>query len=177
LIDGTGKPPIHDAAVLIEDNQIRSAGSAADIKLPASKVVEHDAGGIYILPRFFDTHVHLLFEGFNMVRDMQESFSTRFYKSIDFMRRTVKADVTSVRDAGGADMGVKQTVERGKLWVTECRSLSLRLPSPVVMEMAGCSQEMSGGCSQLIAAIPTGWWMENNRYARKCGKFCEPERR
>lgn len=115
LIDGTGKPPIHDAAVLVEDNQIRSAGSTADIKLPASEVVEIDAGGGYILPGFFDTHVHLLFEGFNMVRDMQEPFSTRFYKSIDFMRRTVEAGVTSVRDAGGADKGVKQSVERGEI--------------------------------------------------------------
>jgi imidazolonepropionase-like amidohydrolase len=55
----------------------------------------------------------LLFEGFNMVRDMQAPFSLRFYKSVDNMRRTIEAGVTSVRDAGGADAGVKQSVEDG----------------------------------------------------------------
>jgi imidazolonepropionase-like amidohydrolase len=37
----------------------------------------------------------------------------RFYKSIDNMRRTIEAGVTSVRDAGGADAGIKQAVEDG----------------------------------------------------------------
>lgn len=111
LIDGTGKAPIPEAAILIEDNQIRAVDSASRIKLPAAEIVEIDAQGGYILPGFFDTHVHLMFEGFNMTRDMLTPFSFRFYKSVDNMRRTIKAGVTSVRDAGGADAGVKQAVE------------------------------------------------------------------
>jgi imidazolonepropionase-like amidohydrolase len=113
LIDGTGNPPIQDAAVLIEDNQVRGIGPANRIKLPAAEIVEIDAGGGHILPGFFDTHVHLLLEGVNMVRDMQAPFSTRFYNSVNFMQRTIEAGVTSVRDAGGADAGVKQSVESG----------------------------------------------------------------
>ena len=113
LIDGTGQAPVPDAALIIEDNLIRSVGPASTIKLPAAEIVEIDAQGGFILPGFFDTHVHLLFEGFNMVRDMQAPFSLRFYKSIDYMRRTLEAGVTSVRDAGGADAGVKQSVEDG----------------------------------------------------------------
>ena len=113
LIDGTGQAPVPDAALIIEDNLIRSVGPASTIKLPAAEIVEIDAQGGFILPGFFDTHVHLLFEGFNMVRDMQAPFSLRFYKSIDYMRRTLEAGVTSVRDAGGADAGVKQSVDNG----------------------------------------------------------------
>jgi imidazolonepropionase-like amidohydrolase len=113
LIDGTGQAPVTDAALIIEDNQIRSVGPASTIKLPAAEIVEIDAQGGFLLPGFFDTHVHLLFEGFNMVRDMQAPFSLRFYKSIDYMRRTLEAGVTSVRDAGGADAGVKQSVDNG----------------------------------------------------------------
>jgi imidazolonepropionase-like amidohydrolase len=115
LIDGTGKPPTQDAAVLVKDDQIVFAGPANSIKLPAAEIEEIDAIGGFILPGFFDTHVHLMLEGINMVRDMQEPFSARFYKSIDFMRRTLEAGVTSVRDAGGADMGVKQSVENGEI--------------------------------------------------------------
>lgn len=115
LIDGTGKPAVQDAAIVIQDNKITSIGKANEIKLSNSEMVEIDVKGGYILPGFFDTHVHLLFEGFNMVRDMQEPFSARFYKSIGNMRRTIEAGVTSVRDAGGADAGVKQSVENGEI--------------------------------------------------------------
>jgi imidazolonepropionase-like amidohydrolase len=111
LIDGTGEAPISDAAILIEDNQIRAVGSANLIKLPAAEIIEIDAGGGFIMPGFFDAHVHLMFEGFNMTREMLTPFSTRFYNSLDIMQRTVEAGVTSVRDAGGADVGVKQAVE------------------------------------------------------------------
>ena len=113
LIDGTGQAPVPDAALIIEDNHIRSVGPDSTIKLPTAEMIEIDAQGGFILPGFFDTHVHLLFEGFNMVRDMQAPFSLRFYKSIDNMRRTIEAGVTSVRDAGGADAGIKQAVEDG----------------------------------------------------------------
>jgi imidazolonepropionase-like amidohydrolase len=113
LIDGKGNPPIQDAAVLIEDNRIREVGPASRIKLPAAEIVEIDSRGGHILPGFFDTHVHLLLEGVNMVRDMQTPFSTRFYNSVNFMQRTIEAGVTSIRDAGGADAGVKQSVESG----------------------------------------------------------------
>lgn len=115
LIDGTGRPAIQDAALLIKENRIASVSEASDIKLPNTEIVEIDANGGFILPGFIDTHVHLLFEGFNMVRDMQEPFSARFYKSVDYMRRTIEAGVTSVRDAGGADAGVKQSVEAGHI--------------------------------------------------------------
>lgn len=115
LIDGTGQKPIPDAAILVEGNRIRRAGRADGIELPSEEIVEIDAQGGYILPGFIDTHVHLLFEGFNMVRDMQTPFSLRFYQSIDNMRRTLASGVTTVRDAGGADKGTKQAVESGAI--------------------------------------------------------------
>lgn len=115
LIDGNGQEPIPDAAILVEGNRIRNAGPENLIEIPSEEIVELDAHGGYILPGLIDTHVHLLFEGFNMVRDMQAPFSLRFYQSVDNMRRTVEAGVTSVRDAGGADMGTKQAVESGAI--------------------------------------------------------------
>jgi imidazolonepropionase-like amidohydrolase len=113
LIDGTGKAPVKDAAVLIKDNRIESVGRADHIGMPDSSVTEIDAGGGTILPGFIDTHVHLMLEGVNIARDMTMPFSTRFYESVARMRRTLDAGVTTVRDAGGADAGLKQAVETG----------------------------------------------------------------
>lgn len=112
LIDGTGNVS-PDAAVLVTDNRIREVGHANRIKLPNEEIVEIDAGGGFILPGFIDTHVHLMLEGVNIVREMSTPFSMRFFNAVNYMRNTVNAGVTSVRDAGGADAGVKQAVESG----------------------------------------------------------------
>ena len=113
LIDGTGKAALADAAVLVKDNRIESVGRADSIRLPNSSVTTIDAGGGSILPGFIDTHVHLVLEGVNIARDMTTPFSMRFYQAVGRMRNTLDAGITSVRDAGGADAGLKQAVETG----------------------------------------------------------------
>ncbi|HLA08699.1 MAG TPA: amidohydrolase family protein [Anaerolineales bacterium] len=113
LIDGTGKAPLSNAAVLIKENRIQAVGTAEGISLPNDSITEIDAGGGTILPGFIDTHVHLMLEGVNIARDIVTPFSMRFFNAVNYMKRTVEAGVTSVRDAGGADAGVKQAVESG----------------------------------------------------------------
>jgi imidazolonepropionase-like amidohydrolase len=113
LIDGTGSAPLPNAGVLIAENLIRGVGPISSLGLPDSAVREIDAAGGCILPGFVDTHVHLTLEGVNIERDMATPFSLRFYKSVQHMRRTLEAGITSVRDAGGSDAGVKQAVEEG----------------------------------------------------------------
>src|SRR5512140_2371917 len=100
LIDGTGSNPVTDAAVLVKDNRIEAVGRRDRLRLPDASLTEIDAGGGTILPGFIDTHVHLMLEGVNIVRDMTTPFSLRFYKSVEHMRRTLDAGITSVRDAG-----------------------------------------------------------------------------
>lgn len=113
LIDGTGRDPLRDAAVLIRNNRIEAAGPAGSLQSTGDVDRVIDAGGGAILPGFIDTHVHLMMEGFDLQRDMTMPFSTRFYQSVERMRRTLDAGITSVRDAGGADAGLKQAVESG----------------------------------------------------------------
>lgn len=113
LIDGTGALPVPNAGVLVRDNRIQAVGVADSLSLPNERIAEIDAGGGTILPGFIDTHVHLMLEGVNIARDMITPFSMRFYNSVKYMRNTIDAGVTSVRDAGGADAGVKQAVESG----------------------------------------------------------------
>lgn len=117
LIDGNGGPPLPGAAILIEDNQIKAVGPQQSVARPGmglpENIIEIDAQSGFMLPGFIDTHVHLMLEGIDLMGMMTTPFSLNFYQAIAYMRRTVEAGITSVRDAGGADAGVKQAVERG----------------------------------------------------------------
>jgi imidazolonepropionase-like amidohydrolase len=113
LIDGNGGAPIKEGAVLVQDNRIRAAGRKADLSLPNAPVAMIDAGGGWILPGLIDTHVHLMMEGIDIPRLMTTPFSLRFYQALDHMRRTLDAGITTVRDAGGADLGLKQAQMTG----------------------------------------------------------------
>lgn len=113
LIDGTGGPPLPDAGVLIKEKHIQAVGPVDSLSVHGPPATEIDAGGGYILPGLIDAHVHLTFEGIDIARDMAAPFSLRFYSSVEHMRRTLEAGITSVRDAGGADAGMKHAVETG----------------------------------------------------------------
>lgn len=113
LIKGFGGQTVTHAGLLIEDNRIRAVGKADALPLPNGRFSEIDARGGFILPGLIDTHVHIMMEDINIPRMMQTPFSLNFYRAIDHMRRTIDAGVTTVRDAGGADLGVKQAVEQG----------------------------------------------------------------
>lgn len=113
LIDGNGGTPLADAAVLIKDDRIVAAGVKAELDLPADNVEMIDAGGGTILPGLIDTHVHIMLEGVDLQKLLTEPFSMRFYRAAQHMRRTIDAGITTVRDAAGADLGVKQAVEQG----------------------------------------------------------------
>lgn len=113
LFDGTGADPIPDGAVVVEDGKIRAAGRLADLPRPDTATEEIDAGGGWILPGLIDTHVHLMVEGMDLMRQLSDPFSFMFYRAIAHMGRTLDCGVTTVRDAGGADAGVKRAVESG----------------------------------------------------------------
>jgi imidazolonepropionase-like amidohydrolase len=58
LIDGTGRPPIEGAAVLLHDGRIESAGPIAAVKIPvgASRI---DLSGKTLVPGFINAHAHV----------------------------------------------------------------------------------------------------------------------
>jgi imidazolonepropionase-like amidohydrolase len=58
VIDGTGRAPQPDQTVLIEEGRITAVGAAAKIKVPKSARTI-DASGKFLLPGFWDMHVHI----------------------------------------------------------------------------------------------------------------------
>lgn len=106
IFDGTGAP-FSPGAVLVEDGRITDVGSDFDGD------VQIDLGGRSLLPGFGDCHVHVMFPSIDVVGMMQKPFSLAFYEAAINLRLTLETGVTSVRDAGGADLGVKTAVEQG----------------------------------------------------------------
>jgi imidazolonepropionase-like amidohydrolase len=112
LIDGSGGAVLVDAALLLEENRIVAVGPATQIDAPTDAQMI-DAGGGFILPGLIDAHVHLMLEGVDPARMLTTPFSYNFFAAVGRMQRTIDAGITSVRDAGGADLGLKQAVQDG----------------------------------------------------------------
>jgi imidazolonepropionase-like amidohydrolase len=106
VFDGTGSDP-RPADIVIEDGRIVDVGPNLD----ADDAV--DASGQTILPGLFDCHVHVVLETIDVWRVVNQPFSYRFYVAARNLRQTLEAGVTSVRDAGGADLGIKEALAAG----------------------------------------------------------------
>ncbi|MEN3358115.1 MAG: hypothetical protein V7637_2097, partial [Mycobacteriales bacterium] len=106
VFDGTGSDPA-PADVLVDGDRIVDVGTGLD----GDEVV--DCAGSTLLPGLFDCHVHVMVSGVNPLRLVQTPFSFQFYEAMGNLRATLAAGITSVRDAGGADLGVKEAVRRG----------------------------------------------------------------
>lgn len=113
LIDGNGGEPLQDAYVLFKDGVFKAVGTLNDIPQVTGEVEVIDAQGGYILPGLFDTHVHMMFEQEDYNTKLQTPFTYNFYKAMGHFKRTIEAGITSVRDAGFTDVGVKKAVEDG----------------------------------------------------------------
>jgi imidazolonepropionase-like amidohydrolase len=106
VLDGTGSPAA-TADVVVEDGRIVEVGTGLD----GDEVV--DCAGATVLPGLFDCHVHVMMSGVDTLRQLQTPFSYGFYEAVHNLRRTLAQGITSVRDAGGADLGVAEAVRTG----------------------------------------------------------------
>lgn len=107
LIDGTGKDIQRGVDIKVENHVISEIGS----NLNGDNIIE--GNGQYLLPGIIDSHVHVMLEMEPLERRLSTPFSYNFYKAIDHLKRTVDAGVTTVRDALGADLGLKEAVNDG----------------------------------------------------------------
>jgi imidazolonepropionase-like amidohydrolase len=107
VFDGTGSPSTR-ADLAIEDGRIVEVGSEVD----GDEAI--DAAGCTVLPGLFDCHTHVTFSGdLDAMRRVSRPFSIRYFEAVANLEATLKVGITSIRDAGGADLGVKSAVTRG----------------------------------------------------------------
>jgi imidazolonepropionase-like amidohydrolase len=106
VFDGTGAP-VAEADVVIEEGRIADVG----IGLDGDEQV--DVSGQTLVPGFFDCHVHVMVSGIDLLRRLQRPFSYPFFQAARNLAATLDCGITTVRDAGGADLGVQRAVEDG----------------------------------------------------------------
>ncbi len=94
-------------SILVENNRIK----AVKRHINGGDII--DASDKFILPGFVDLHVHLMEDGFRVESKLDDPLSLYFYRATLNMRSTIEAGVTTVRDAGLADRGVKMAAEAG----------------------------------------------------------------
>lgn len=112
LIDGSGGEAKKDQVVVVDENKIEYVGDVSGYT-PLGDETIVDAKGGTVLPGLIDSHVHMMMEYMPVAKKLETPFSLMYYHAAEYLKTTLHAGITSVRDALGTDLGVKQAVEKG----------------------------------------------------------------
>ena len=96
-----------ESDLVIEDDRILDVGTGLD----GDEAI--DCSGRYLIPGLFDCHVHLAYTHIDLWKHIHTPLSYNFYLAIGNMARTLECGITTVRDAGGSDLGMKEAVQDG----------------------------------------------------------------
>jgi len=111
LIDGTGRDPLPRSAIVVEGDSIVAVGSESEVSWsPDAQIM--DAEGKWVLPGFIDVHAHMIAYEYDLEKRLTTPASLTVLKTMKNLRATLEAGVTTVRDAGGVDLGIKMAVEQ-----------------------------------------------------------------
>ena len=113
LIDGTGSAIQQNVDVIIQDHRFKTIGQ--NLNHENHEII--DGTDKYLLPGMIDSHVHIMEEMRPLTDKLATPFSYTFYRAIDHLKRTVNCGITTVRDALGADQGIKEAVQNGLILV------------------------------------------------------------
>ncbi|MEU0138005.1 amidohydrolase family protein [Streptomyces sp. NPDC006296] len=141
LIDGTGRAPVPDAALLIEGGTIAWAGPSAELPADPRPVRRLDLGGRTLCPGFIDTHVHFALPGpaGSPLQGLYELPSYRTLKVLERLRVTLENGVTTARDLMGLDAGFRQAVAER------------RIPGPRLLVSVGMLSQRAGHADFTLA--------------------------
>ena len=106
IVDGSGAEPAA-ADLVVEDGRIVEVG----VGLDGDDRVDLD--GKSVLPGLFDCHTHVAMSDVDTMRYLHAPFGYHYFEAMHNLEATLKVGITTIRDAGGADLGIKQAVADG----------------------------------------------------------------
>ncbi|KGJ72228.1 hydrolase [Cryobacterium roopkundense] len=101
------------ADVVFAGAQIAAVGPSAGSAPEYAGATVIDCTGKTVLPGMIDLHIHATTSNPGSLQAFTEPFSLQFYESVRNLEATLRAGITSARDAGGADLGTKVAVDSG----------------------------------------------------------------
>jgi imidazolonepropionase-like amidohydrolase len=166
LLDGYEVPPVHHAAIVIEDNKIIDVGPASAVKIPADATVI-DTSGRTMMPGLIEEHAHLSILGHGDYNRwypwiVQNGYMERVMEIS--ARQLLMAGVTTAVDLGGPlkeSLSVRDRIKKGEIpgphmlvsgpWVT--RSLGNYPPEMKNMQrLVDTPEEAAQATEELITA-------------------------
>ncbi len=110
LLDTNAGRTIPGHSVLVEDERIVELREG-EIRAPDAQAI--DVAGRTLMPGLIDAHVHAVITTMNLAAMAQRPLSLVAIEAAKVLEGMLRRGFTSVRDAGGADRGMAQAVERG----------------------------------------------------------------
>lgn len=111
IFDGESEKLREGADVVIEGGVIREISDRPQVG--EADIV--DCGGRVLMPGLIDAHVHVYAAGLNLVRLAQSPVSYLAHFAAQFMRSSLDRGFTTLRDVGGADVGLALAIKDGLL--------------------------------------------------------------
>ena len=110
VFDGFSAEPLENACVVVEGEHIRAV-EPRFTPVAGAEVV--DCAGRTLMPGMIDAHVHVYASSCNLsaVARNLPSYNAAF--AVRFLRHALDCGLTSVRDAGGADVGLARALRDG----------------------------------------------------------------
>jgi len=174
----TGADPLDDATVIVEGAVIKDVlTSAREAARVGGEVIE--CRGRTVMPGLIDAHVHVCAVEVDLAAQRRVyPTSLLAYATAKMIRQALDQGFTTVRDAGGADWGMKEAVDRGII------------PGPR-MFVSGHPLSQSGGhgdsrtraehqvgccCGAEIGMVPNIADVRHVREAARAGPRARPDR-
>jgi imidazolonepropionase-like amidohydrolase len=105
VFDGTAHPPVSDVAL--------QAGRIADVGEHLTGDRTFDVSGCLVTPGLIDCHTHVIVRDPDYLIMLEKPLTYRTFEAAANLRDMLACGITTVRDAGGVDRGVRDAVRDG----------------------------------------------------------------
>lgn len=117
LIDGTGRDPVTNAALYVQEDRIAWVGALSDLPAEFRQVTPVDASAKTIIPGLIDAHVHICWNGRESVFDLvNRDRDLLLLEAVTSVRNVLASGTTAARDIGGhnyLEMSLRAGIEAG----------------------------------------------------------------
>ena len=113
IFDGDSEQPHRKADVIVSGNTIADVIDSGIPAAPTDEII--DCANRVLMPGLIDAHVHVYAVGLNVTRIAQTPVSYLAHFAAIFLHGCLERGFTTVRDVGGADVGIANAIRDGLL--------------------------------------------------------------